>query len=90
MADPAFDDFIQQMSAGEGLSSGDASNIDQLLSQLDNMEGLSDEEKIKMKTEMLMEALKSIGQGAIKSPIGSKSYTVFFVMVSIVVAVFGT
>lgn len=89
MDDPAaVDDFIKKMSAGEELGSGDTPSLEQLMKMLDGLEGMTDEEKSKLKSEMFMEALKAAG--SVKPPMGSQSYVVFFVMLAIVVSVFGT
>lgn len=86
--DAKLEDFVKKMTEGGGdVGSGDTPSLESLLKMLDSLPG-TEEEKQQMKMEMFQEALKAAG--AVKPPIGSQSYVVFFVMIFIVIAVFGT
>lgn len=90
MANPAFDDFVKQMTEAREPGAGADDSLEKLLKMFDEMEGISDEEKDKMKTDMLMQVLKATGKlGGGQSLVGTKNYTVFLVMVGLIVFVFG-
>lgn len=87
--DETYNKFMDQLSESGGAGSGSPENqLEELLRAIEGMDGISDEDKVKLRSNLLMQALKAAGQ--VKPPVGSQSYLVFFIMISIIIALFGT
>lgn len=80
-----YDDILSQLSNIDG--SGDAGSLEKLLKVLDEMEGMSEDEKTQLKTNLIMRALKTATSA--KPPIGSQNYLILLIAVGILFTVFG-
>lgn len=74
---------------------GKGPSLEQILQMLEGMEGISDEEKEQLKTDLINRAFQDASKmfgAAAKNPqqlMGPQSYWVFFLMVLLLVLIFG-